>query len=436
MTEQEKKDIKEIFEELNKSPLYNLSMCSLENFHTNFLVWLGKTYPQQTLELLAECIKDNQRTIIKKWENIEFVTQENLGKDCKFDLCVKSKANAEDSKILLVLENKIKSYPTEEQLEKYNEELKNKEHKPVKILLTLLPCDLEDYKSWQHITYSSFKFNDIFSDEFWKNQVENINKDEIEDEIKDEISYNKSLISDYSKLIENLDLAIKNVENRTNKPQELNSLLYENINSFAEELKNIKFDNAYKKYKTGELTNYIKNHIPNEINVENIKFSTDFSQQNEGVINIEKSYFIPPNSSSNKKPKPDFILSIQIQGNEYRRCLVYGTKEQKENRFNFAQRLKKLGIWFSDGDLETNSKKSSYTDECIKNDEEILYRGYSPDRIFRHFDMAKKELNTYKSIAEQVKSDIEHLNDNDNKTKIQKAYNDFLNGKSTTSDKT
>lgn len=426
MTEQET-NIEKIFEALNKSPLYNLSMCSLENFHTNFLVWLGKTYPQQTLELLANCIENED---IKKWENIEFVTQENLGKDCKFDLCVKDK----NSKIRLVLENKIKSYPTEEQLEKYDKELKDKGHDPVKIFLTLLPCDLKDCNSWQQITYSSFKFKDIFSDEFWKNQVENINKDEIEDEIKDEISYNKSLISDYSKLIKNLVSGIEKVENRANDNQkELNSLLYENINSFAEELKNIKFDNAYKKYKTGELTNYIKNHIPNEINVENIKFSTDFSQQNDGVINIEKSYFISPKSPSNKKPKPDFILSIQIQGNEYRRCLVYGTKGQEENRFNFANnKLKGSGIWFSDDDLENYSKKSSYS--RFTENEKILYRGYSPDRIFRHFDMAKKELNTYKSIAEQVKSDIKHLNDH--QEDIQKAYNDFLNGKSSTSDKT
>lgn len=29
---------------LLNSPIYNMSMCSLENFHTCFLSWLGKNY--------------------------------------------------------------------------------------------------------------------------------------------------------------------------------------------------------------------------------------------------------------------------------------------------------------------------------------------------------------------------------------------------------
>lgn len=33
--------------DLNKSPIYNLSMCSLENFHTCFLKWFGQNYPQE-----------------------------------------------------------------------------------------------------------------------------------------------------------------------------------------------------------------------------------------------------------------------------------------------------------------------------------------------------------------------------------------------------
>lgn len=31
---------------LQNSPIYNISMCSLENFHTCFLKWLGQNYPR------------------------------------------------------------------------------------------------------------------------------------------------------------------------------------------------------------------------------------------------------------------------------------------------------------------------------------------------------------------------------------------------------
>ena len=68
--------------EPKQSPIYNLSMCSLENFHTCFLKWLGNEYPEKTFKLLTG----------KGEQNIKFFTQENCGK-YRFDLVAKDKYN-------------------------------------------------------------------------------------------------------------------------------------------------------------------------------------------------------------------------------------------------------------------------------------------------------------------------------------------------------
>ena len=76
------------------SPIYNMSMCSLENFHTNFLKWLGNTYPNETLHLFL---------IDKAEGNIKFKDQEKENGNI-YDLCV-LKDNGEK---ILIIENKIK----------------------------------------------------------------------------------------------------------------------------------------------------------------------------------------------------------------------------------------------------------------------------------------------------------------------------------------
>ncbi len=45
--------IKENDVNLTNSPIYNMSMCSLENFHTCFLSWLGNNYKHEFLEILT-----------------------------------------------------------------------------------------------------------------------------------------------------------------------------------------------------------------------------------------------------------------------------------------------------------------------------------------------------------------------------------------------
>ena len=71
--------IKENDVNLINSPIYNMSMCSLENFYTCFLSWLGKNYKKEFLEILTNKNYDNNVDII-------FETQVNCGKNNILDM--------------------------------------------------------------------------------------------------------------------------------------------------------------------------------------------------------------------------------------------------------------------------------------------------------------------------------------------------------------
>jgi len=390
-------NIENIFNKLKESPLYNLSMSSLENFHTNFLVWLGNTYPKETLELLNSVLLKEEQIEIKNYDDIKFFSQENCGKNCIFDLCVK-----ENNNIILVLENKIKSYPTEEQLEKYNEGIRNSNCK--KILLTLFPCNLELEKlEWKSVKYSDF-LNE--NNPFMSNlQIP---------------SYHKKLIKDYFNLIKNLDIITEYDKNIAHTKYDMYDI--------SKKFEAINFKNIYIKYRTFELMNFIKKHVINNQNdTKNIKFSTDFSNSNEGVINIEKKYIIDKTNHNNKKDNYDFILSIQIQGSQYRYCLVCLDDKQENNkkRFDFAESLKGEGYWFNNTENKYTIRKNNPYQEFFKNSENInQYLSYKPDRIYRY---TKIEANIpYESIAEKVLDDIKTLNNKEKEQKIIACYNEII----------
>lgn len=112
---------------LSSSPLFNLSLSSKELFHSNFLAWLAQQYPDFFVEICKElgCKAD--------WSKAEW----NVKREYKnFDLCITL-----DEKIVMVLENKVKSIPTKAQLDKYVEKLKKEEKQDIEnidlILLSL-----------------------------------------------------------------------------------------------------------------------------------------------------------------------------------------------------------------------------------------------------------------------------------------------------------
>ena len=85
---------------LINSPIYNMSMCSSEDFHTCFWKWIGNTYKKDFLKVFID--KDNLNE-----DNIEYNDQVSLS-GFKLDLEIKYKENNREKRI--IIENKIKSF--------------------------------------------------------------------------------------------------------------------------------------------------------------------------------------------------------------------------------------------------------------------------------------------------------------------------------------
>lgn len=121
----------DLYEELNKSPLFKLSLSSKELFHSNFLEWLSiinREAFRKLINRMAGGLYQND-----PWPDNWRVKREYHN----FDLCVVTYDNnkymnhtqegiedEEDLRILFVIENKVKSIPYKQQLVDYNNEAK------------------------------------------------------------------------------------------------------------------------------------------------------------------------------------------------------------------------------------------------------------------------------------------------------------------------
>ena len=126
--------IEKAYEYLKKSPMFKLSLSSKELFHSNFLEWLSNVDEQAFKSLILDMagLKENKYEWPKVWrvkreyKNFDLCVvaydqdqYENDNEDEKID-------DDEDFRILFVIENKVKSIPYKEQLERYALESKKK----------------------------------------------------------------------------------------------------------------------------------------------------------------------------------------------------------------------------------------------------------------------------------------------------------------------
>ena len=329
---------------LQNSPIYNISMCSLENFHTCFLKWLGENYPRQFLNVLLNIN-------IPKDVNVKFETQVRYSKDTILDLQI-TLNNGQDTEFI-VIENKLKSYPTQEQLIKYQNYFRD--NKSNFILLSLVP-NFEVPKGWQYISYENLaeKLSHILE---FKNQ------------------YDEFLITDYINVV-------KLIANAFPKLSTQKYDLYEN-----NKLDEIGLKDIYIKYRTSELCNFINKNT-------NLSVTVDFRDK-QGIINVWCSF-----------ENYNITFLIQIQNNEYRYCLIYGNESENELRESIATILTKNNIWFNNC-IENYPKARNYQSK--------KFCGYKPNFIYRYqtlekvFGKIKMSDISYKEIAEKVNKDISDL---------------------------
>ena len=169
--------------DLKESPLYNLSLVNKELFHSNFIAWFGKTYPAHFIELIEKLL-DNE----KKWlDGDKFDIRREFN---HFDISV-----FEGENLKLVIENKVKSVPTQNQLDEYKNKIKNEN---VQLILLTMNEQLHESTSEQDNENIGWKIVNYRTLSEGLKSITDIDND-----------YHKGLLADYCTYISNLESVIE-----------------------------------------------------------------------------------------------------------------------------------------------------------------------------------------------------------------------------------
>ena len=109
--------IEEQLQRLNRSPLFAISLSGKELSHSNFWAWLLEQKVEGKHPFIEVFIPNFYQN------GCTFISVEREKKHVDLTITYKNKANETE---VLIIENKIKSIPTKEQLIRYEEELGKK----------------------------------------------------------------------------------------------------------------------------------------------------------------------------------------------------------------------------------------------------------------------------------------------------------------------
>ena len=106
--------------------MFNLSLTNKELFHSNFLAWFGNMYKSEFKKLVEELLGPGSwpADVLDYKIDREFM---------HFDICVKDSHD----RPRIVIENKVKSVPTQGQLDRYRNEVDSN-----KLLLPVRPPEM------------------------------------------------------------------------------------------------------------------------------------------------------------------------------------------------------------------------------------------------------------------------------------------------------
>ena len=292
-----KEEKKNLIENLEKSPMFNLSLSSKELFHSNFLYWLWKIDGNQFLKMLGKLCGEEDDL-----QKINIKEIDVLREYKNFDLCVVKKEGDKVNDILLVLENKVKSIPDKSQLDKYSKELGDCK----KILLTLMGDFVNKAKiekEWKIVCY-----NDLA---------------EILKDFSANLGENKVFIDEYIKFIDNLhELSLSWYQLNDN-------FLFDEEEDYKNAFK-LRIHDLYGKLRFSKIAVEIEKKLDNEkLLSDDIRVLAEYSRQSP-ILTVKIDNIIDNTQ-----------LIIQVQGNQYRHAIV---RENVKDYDKFCAEIEKNKI--------------------------------------------------------------------------------------------
>lgn len=364
-------DLNEKIQKLRNSLTYQMSLGSKELYHSNVWAWLINTDSN-----FVKCFFDNINPE-------DLVPGGTIREEEHRDVTIHLKNGK-----VLVIENKLKSIPSIEQLEKYSKDLSNKFSNG---LLTGFETPRIVDQNTQMVNGTSYPWKFKPYNEIAAEITKCLNNTESE-----VIKQNKSVIESYCKDLEYLYFLV-------------NSTLKENNNKLIHF-----YNNEYEDLGINDLINkingscFMKSFEENVLSNSKLVEELGLIEQNgfylaQGFNNKQITLDFKYTTSNNNL---DFTIGIQIQGNQFRRFVVInnGTK---------------------DPSIIFNKFKSSYFDENYygekKNKERKIhlpgivepkrtsltrkYSQYNGNFVYQYFDLDKTD-NSFETILELLINDL------------------------------
>jgi hypothetical protein len=346
-----KSRLDEIIDCLNASPLFQLSLSSIELFHSNFLGWLCGKYPQIPESFFLKRTSAHSETVAVSRE------------EHKIDLTLKF-----HSSDIVIIENKVKSLASKEQLREYSNKFLNHRDKS-KIHFFLLSLVKPDFL---RDSESTIEFDNGFTWQYISYDDLSKQLSEILPELNAKDCYHVSLVKDYIDFINNLhELQYYFTIDWTNSSDDF--LI---AKADIEKLRKIRLHDLIEKLRYAQLANRIKNELvakrfflvanvldngkPGEVQIE--------SGMTHSMGLFDLKYCV----SNDRCP---VILGIQIQGNSFR--LVVEAKNPhiaKEVAKILRQPTKADKLWFDFGHFFDDSDEYPRNAEFNQFSGQFFYR--------------------------------------------------------------
>nr|WP_255521576.1 PD-(D/E)XK nuclease family protein [Vagococcus sp. DIV0080] len=318
-------------------------MSSRELFHSNFLYWLLTNYNEESTALFASYINTNSPL------KIVSVSREEKN----IDLTVTFK-NENKEEVKLYIENKVKSIPYKEQLEKYVAKLKEGSFlllslsKPNQEILEDMKWSVMDYRELSQ-RLSSIKMN-------MKN------------------NYHQSLMEDYIEFISLLQDLADNITNQEFRVYDIYS-----GNSVMNQLKEIRVDDLFIKLKHQEMVDKIRIQANKSIELGNLSSDKLVLQQayTRGTGITDTRYWI---KISEKK---QIGFAVQLQELSFKLMIeTVGFTAEK-----ITQDLLKNNLWFDFGLL--TEAKINETDVIYPTTKNKSFNQYGKYHLYKSMKIKK-----------------------------------------------
>lgn len=362
-------------ESLKHSLLYQMSLGARELYHSNIWAWLIHKDPEFVKVFFPEF--DDNLYVVKD------VSREFHNRD----LIIWLQLRKGEEKYFYVIENKLKSLPSEQQLKDYTEDVGNGD-KLLAAVYTGIVSPLEGQQRYgvknteREIEWRFVPYSDI------SQEIRNIigKSKKIEDETKVQIL-------EYCKTIESMQSLLDTT--LANNPQKWKL----DVGKLADSW--IRLDDVYRKLKGADLISYFQSNIPKE------RFEKDIAPW--------KLYF--GQSYHNKKPTLDirftnwkencesaFDIGIQIEGMQYRR-MAFQFQKSKLNHEDGKILFEQLKDEWFDSNF-THSSKALFDRPTAMRDSYCKYKGNDWVFVYQYFDI-RDDNNDYEWLSKRVYSDLE-----------------------------